>query len=96
MQSLGATGTLRNHASSILAQEGLRGLYRGVLPTTLRAGILTSSQLGVYDQAKQRCDTFFFFLLPIDPLSTSSKRIRLGKGAWKFVQRLGAQAKSSE
>lgn len=44
--------TLRGHTSSIIHKEGIRGLYRAVWPTTVRAGILTSSQLGVYDHAK--------------------------------------------
>lgn len=52
MQSFGARGTLRDHVGGILGEKGLRGLYRGVGPTTIRAGILTSSQLGVYDHAK--------------------------------------------
>lgn len=52
MQSMGARGTLRDHVGGILRENGLRGLYRGLGPTTIRAGILTSSQLGVYDEAK--------------------------------------------
>jgi len=52
MQSVGAQGTLRGHVAAIIGEKGLHGLYRGVGPTTIRAGILTSSQLGVYDHAK--------------------------------------------
>ena len=52
MQSVGAQGAVRDHVSGILGEKGLRGLYRGLGPTTIRAGILTSSQLGVYDHAK--------------------------------------------
>ena len=33
-------------------EGGLAGLYRGVYPTTVRAAILTASQLPVYDQTK--------------------------------------------
>jgi len=36
----------------IWAAEGLRGLYKGVGPTTLRASILTSAQLSSYDHTK--------------------------------------------
>lgn len=52
MQTLGATGTLRHHFTSIIDSRGVAGLYRAVFPTMFRAGILTSAQLGVYDQAK--------------------------------------------
>lgn len=52
MQALGATGNLRSHASAILETRGVLGLYRALFPTMLRAGILTSAQLGVYDHAK--------------------------------------------
>lgn len=41
------------HWRDILASSGYRGLYRAVWPTTVRAGILTSSQLATYDQTKQ-------------------------------------------
>ncbi|GAA5913436.1 hypothetical protein JCM5296_003632 [Sporobolomyces johnsonii] len=59
MQSLSATGTLRDHASTIINTHGVRGLYRAVWPTTLRAGILTSSQLGCYDHTKHVLKTDF-------------------------------------
>ncbi|BGP53618.1 hypothetical protein JCM8202v2_001185 [Rhodotorula sphaerocarpa] len=52
LQAPGATGSLRWHAAQIVRQHGFRGLYKAVWPTTVRAGILTSSQLGVYDHAK--------------------------------------------
>jgi len=53
MQAVGANKTLRAQASTIVAERGLKGLYRGIVPTTFRAGILTSSQLGSYDASKQ-------------------------------------------
>ncbi|KAI8913355.1 mitochondrial carrier domain-containing protein [Gorgonomyces haynaldii] len=40
-------------AKDILKREGVPGLYRGVVPTTIRAMILTGSQLSSYDQSKQ-------------------------------------------
>jgi hypothetical protein len=40
-------------AVSIYREEGgLKGLYRGAAPTTLRAAMLTATQLPVYDHAK--------------------------------------------
>lgn len=36
----------------IYREEGIRGLYRGVMPTVLRASLLTSSQLSSYDHSK--------------------------------------------
>jgi solute carrier family 25 protein 14/30 len=38
---------------TIYTEEGIRGLYKGVFPTTLRAAILTSSQLASYDHSKR-------------------------------------------
>eukprot|EP00834_Sanchytrium_tribonematis_P003486 NODE_135_length_16508_cov_1.365897.p7 type:complete len:282 gc:universal NODE_135_length_16508_cov_1.365897:8666-9511(+) len=38
--------------TKIIQKEGVKGLYRGVFPTTVRAMILTASQLPSYDQAK--------------------------------------------
>lgn len=55
LQAPGATGSLRWHAAQIVRQHGFQGLYKAVWPTTVRAGILTSSQLGVYDHAKHTC-----------------------------------------
>ncbi|GAA5854756.1 hypothetical protein JCM8547_004060 [Rhodosporidiobolus lusitaniae] len=52
LQAPSASGTLRDHAREIVSQHGLKGLYRALGPTTIRAGILTSSQLGSYDQIK--------------------------------------------
>jgi len=34
-------------------EGGIKGLYRGVLPTTLRASVLTASQLSSYDHSKR-------------------------------------------
>ena len=36
----------------IYAEEGIAGLYKGVIPTTQRAALLTASQLASYDQSK--------------------------------------------
>lgn len=52
LQAPSATGTLRWHAKQIIQTHGIAGFYKAVFPTTVRAGILTSSQLGVYDHAK--------------------------------------------
>ncbi|GEM09013.1 mitochondrial carrier protein [Rhodotorula toruloides] len=52
MQAPSASGTLRQHAYQIYAANGLKGMYKAVGPTTFRAGILTSCQLGCYDHAK--------------------------------------------
>jgi len=41
---------------NIYQTEGIKGLYRGVSPTTQRAAILTASQLSSYDHIK------YFFL----------------------------------
>ena len=35
-----------------IREEGAASLFRGVWPNTLRAGLMTSSQLATYDQAK--------------------------------------------
>jgi hypothetical protein len=53
MQAFGATGTLRHHTASVYSAHGFLGFYRALGPTMFRAGILTSAQLGVYDQSKQ-------------------------------------------
>lgn len=53
MQTPGAVGSLAQHLRTILTHEGgIRGLYRAVGPTVVRAGILTSAQLGTYDATK--------------------------------------------
>lgn len=38
--------------TAIYAAEGVRGLYRGVGPTVVRAAVLTSAQLASYDHTK--------------------------------------------
>ncbi|GAA5844394.1 hypothetical protein JCM11251_007596 [Rhodosporidiobolus azoricus] len=52
LQAPSASGTLRSHFNEIVSQHGFKGLYKALGPTTIRAGILTSSQLGCYDQVK--------------------------------------------
>jgi len=47
---------------NIYQLEGIKGLYRGVSPTTQRAAILTASQLSSYDHVK-------YFLLKNTPLT---------------------------
>ena len=42
--------------------EGLKGLYKGVGPTILRAAILTSSQLGSYDVIKNNVLIHYFHM----------------------------------
>ncbi|BEJ15536.1 hypothetical protein CspHIS471_0501410 [Cutaneotrichosporon sp. HIS471] len=48
----GAQLGLAGHARSIWNEAGVTGFYKAVIPTILRAGVLTSSQLGSYDVAK--------------------------------------------
>jgi hypothetical protein len=59
MQAQGAGATTAHHYSSvwrafgeIYRAEGVRGLYKGVGPTTQRATLLTASQLASYDHIK--------------------------------------------
>ncbi len=53
MQTPNAQGSLAHHIATIWHKEGgLQGLYRAVGPTTIRAGLLTSAQLGTYDHSK--------------------------------------------
>jgi len=37
----------------VLAQEGLKALWKGVGPAMARAGCLTASQMATYDESKQ-------------------------------------------
>lgn len=37
----------------VVAQEGLKALWKGVGPAMARAGCLTASQVATYDEAKQ-------------------------------------------
>jgi len=39
-------------AKSIVQEEGVRGLYRGVGPTAARAGVVAAAELGSYDEIK--------------------------------------------
>lgn len=58
MQAQGTSASVHQYSSvwQALAQiyrtEGLRGLYKGVGPTTQRATLLTASQLASYDHIK--------------------------------------------
>jgi hypothetical protein len=47
-----SAGLWRTAAGIYHNEGGLRALYRGVWPTTLRAAMLTATQLPVYDHAK--------------------------------------------
>ena len=38
---------------SILKDEGIKGLYKGVIPTMARAGVLASAELATYDVLKE-------------------------------------------
>lgn len=54
MQAVGTryTGVL-NAVASIYKADGFPGFYKGVVPTTQRAALLTASQLASYDHIKQ-------------------------------------------
>ena len=41
-------------ASDIINREGVKGLWRGVLPTAQRAALVAGVQLPVYDLVKER------------------------------------------
>ncbi|KAH8917448.1 mitochondrial carrier [Atractiella rhizophila] len=43
---------LRQQIHRVYTEGGIRSMYRAVFPTTVRAGLLTSSQLGTYDFTK--------------------------------------------
>jgi hypothetical protein len=45
-------GVLKTAADIYKNEGGLRALYRGVWPTTLRAAMLTATQLPTYDHCK--------------------------------------------
>lgn len=59
-QALGLVG----QAKSIMAADGIKGFYRALTPTILRAGLLTSSQLGSYDVAKHFVRTHYSHQFP--------------------------------
>ena len=42
-----------NMLHEIYQEQGVRGLFRGVVPTIKRAALLTATQLGTYDHIKQ-------------------------------------------
>jgi solute carrier family 25 protein 14/30 len=50
-------GLFKTAATIYASEGGLRGLYRGIGPTTLRAAMLTATQLPVYDHAKYELTT---------------------------------------
>ncbi|GJN88142.1 hypothetical protein Rhopal_001098-T1 [Rhodotorula paludigena] len=52
LQAPAATGSLRQHVVQIAQNEGIKGFYKAVGPTIVRAGVLTSTQLGCYDHIK--------------------------------------------
>jgi len=52
-----ATGRYGNFVSAFLQicrEEGVRALWRGTIPTTQRAAIMTATQLSTYDHTKQK------------------------------------------
>ena len=42
----------RNPRADRLQLQGIKGLWRGVAPNTVRAAVLTSSQIATYDEVK--------------------------------------------
>lgn len=44
-------------AKHVIANEGVRGLYKGVRYTTIRAMVVTACQFGVYDQMNEELKT---------------------------------------
>jgi len=38
--------------STIFREEGIRGLYKGILPTSLRSSVIAATELAVYDECK--------------------------------------------
>lgn len=58
LQAPAATGSLRQHVAQIAQNEGIKGFYKAVGPTIVRAGVLTSTQLGCYDHIKHTCVPF--------------------------------------
>ena len=51
--SNGPTQPVSKIAINIIKADGFKGLYRGVVPTTYRAILLTATQLSSYDHSKQ-------------------------------------------
>lgn len=47
----------------IVAEEGLKALWKGVGPAMARAGCLTASQMATYDEAKQVSIILLYVLL---------------------------------
>ena len=47
----------------IVAEEGLKALWKGVGPAMVRAGCLTASQMATYDEAKQVSSILYYILL---------------------------------
>lgn len=48
----GKSVTMVGAMASVIRSEGVSGLYKGWQPTTLRAAVVTSAQLGSYDSIK--------------------------------------------
>jgi len=57
MQCTGEPLGLAQTARSIVAESGLRGLYRGIDTTMTRAAILGGTKMGTYDTVKQQLRT---------------------------------------
>ena len=53
VSAAGAPGPLRV-AAEVVRAHGLRGMFRGAVPTCARAGVLTAFELGSYDEIKAR------------------------------------------
>ena len=67
MQSIGGYSSLYNAYADIVRLDGVRGLYRGLVPNLVRASLITTSHVGSYDFAKSalfcRDDTVLSWVL---------------------------------
>jgi solute carrier family 25 uncoupling protein 8/9 len=48
-----SNGSVVKEIKTILATEGISGLWKGLGPSMTRASALTASQLATYDESKQ-------------------------------------------